>query len=109
MQVQNVLVRGGPTPTPTFFCCCFFKADQGREDQNITKSRPLMVCRERPLNDLSLAGFRWRADDGPTLNAGLVFQGIQTSIAKKPYTFVIFQGWGSPDPPVPPLDPGMIH
>ena len=28
---------------------------------------------------------RWRADDGPTLNAGLVLQGIRTSIAKKPY------------------------
>ena len=39
--------------------------------------------------------FCWRADDGPTLKAGLVacdFKGIQTSIAKKPYIFVIFQG-----------------
>ena len=48
--------------------------------------------------------FRWRADDGPTLNAGLIaaiFQGIRTSIiAKKPYIFVIFQGGGS-GPPVP--------
>ena len=37
--------------------------------------------------------FRWRADDGPTLNAGLVaviFQGIRTNIIKKHYTFVIF-------------------
>ena len=44
--------------------------------------------------------FRWQADDGPTLNAALVasdFQGIRTSIAKKPYIFVIFQGVG-PDP-----------
>ena len=42
--------------------------------------------------------FRWRVDDSPTLNAGLVsfmiFQGIQTSIAKKPYIFVIFHGGG---------------
>ena len=34
--------------------------------------------------------FRWRADDGPTLNAGLFFQGIRTNIAKKPYFFFIF-------------------
>ena len=43
------------------------------------------------------------ADDGPTLNAGLeaqdvIFQGVRTSIAKKPYIFVVFQGGGDPDP-----------
>ena len=35
----------------------------------------------------------WRADNGPTLIVGLGtlvnFQGIRTSIAKKPYSFVI--------------------
>ena len=57
--------------------------------------------------------FCWRADDGPALNAGLVafviFQGIQTSIAKKPYIFVIFQGLGGgvPTPPIPPS--GLAH
>ena len=54
--------------------------------------------------------FRWLADDGPTLNAGLVaaiFQGIRTCIARKPYIFVIFQK-GS-EPPVPPLDPHMVY
>ena len=39
--------------------------------------------------------FRWQAKDGPTMNAGLValcfFQAIRTSIAKKPFIFVIFQ------------------
>ena len=35
--------------------------------------------------------FRWHGDDGLTLNAGLVALGIRTSIAKKPYIFVIFQ------------------
>ena len=48
------------------------------------------------------AAFRWCADAGPTLNAGLVaafFQGIQTCIARKPYIFVIFQG--GPDPLTP--------
>ena len=36
----------------------------------------------------------------------MIFQGIRTSIAKKPCIFVIFQGEGS-GPPVPPLDPLM--
>ena len=58
--------------------------------------------------------FRWRADDGPTLNAGWLhvpfFQGIRTNIAmiaKKSFSFVIYQGkvW-TPGPPSPPhLDP----
>ena len=48
--------------------------------------------------------FCWWADDGPTLNAGLaafvIFQGIQTSIAEKPYIFVNFhRGSGPPVPP----------
>ena len=51
--------------------------------------------------------FRWRADDGPTLNAGLVFfKGIWTSIAKESYIFVIFQM--GPDPLSPP-PPGSAH
>ena len=47
--------------------------------------------------------FRWRADDGPTLNAGLVaaiFQGIRTCIAREPYIFVIFRGVRTPSPPL---------
>ena len=50
--------------------------------------------------------FRWRADDSPTLNDGLVaaiFRGIRTCITRKPDIFVIFQGGGSgplvPSPP----------
>ena len=44
------------------------------------------------------------ADDDPTLNAGLIFQGILTSIAKKPYNFVIFHGgWGLDALSPPPL------
>ena len=39
--------------------------------------------------------FHWCVDDGPTLNAGLValcfFQEIRTSIAQKPYIFMIFK------------------
>ena len=51
------------------------------------------------LNGVSLAC----QYDAPKLNAGLVafqgFQGIRTSIAKKPYIFVIFRGGGSRPPP----------
>ena len=36
----------------------------------------------------------------------VIFQGIRTCIARKPYIFVIFQGGGGAAPP-PPLDPHM--
>ena len=44
----------------------------------------------------------------------MIFQGIWTSIAKKPYIFVIFQGGGGagaqgPDPVPPPLNMCMYH
>ena len=57
---------------------------------------------------------RWRADEGPTLNTSLaaMFQGIRTSIAKKPYSLAIFQGRVL-SPTSPPLDPcnskTMLH
>ena len=47
----------------------------------------------RQQNAIGMA-FRWRADVGLTSNAGLVFQGIRSSITKKPYIFVVFQGDG---------------
>ena len=46
--------------------------------------------------------FRWHADDGPTLNTGLVaaiFQGIRTCFARKPNIFVILQGVRTNCPP----------
>ena len=45
---------------------------------------------------------RWPVDNGPKLNLAsrfVIFQGIRTSIAKKPYVFVIFKGSGPPVPP----------
>ena len=58
--------------------------------------------------------FQRRADDGPTLNAGLlalIFQGFRTSIAKVPYIFVLFSvGGGRVRTPCPlPLDPPMTY
>ena len=47
--------------------------------------------------------FRWRADDGLKLNAGLValcfFQEIWTNIAKKPNIFCDCSGVRTPCPP----------
>ena len=51
---------------------------------------------------------RWWPKIECWLGSFVIFQGIRTSIAKKPYVFVIFfsgGGGGGPDPPVPPLNP----
>ena len=66
---QERFVRGGPNLTFSFK---YILVDEGRGDPNTTISGPSS------------------ADDGATVNAGfdcsfVVFQGIQTSIAKKPY------------------------
>ena len=37
----------------------------------------------------------------------MIFKGILTSIAKKPYIFVIFSGGGGSGPPAPPS--GSVH
>ena len=56
------LARGGPTLT-TFFSSFF--SDEGKEDPNSTTSWPSSARQRNAI-------FKWRADDGPTLNAGLV-------------------------------------
>ena len=56
-------VRGGPTLT-TFF----FNLMGWREDRNATTSGP-SSARHRNANEMT---FRWHADNGPTLNAGLL-------------------------------------
>ena len=65
----------------------------------------------RPASETPFT-FRWRADDGPTLNAclvALIFQGIWTSIGKKPDIFCDLSGGsGPPAPPPSPLDPRMF-
>ena len=86
-------VRGGPTLT--------FLVDEGREDQNTTIEGP-SSARQRNT-------FRWRADNGPTLNAGLVacdFSGDLDQYCFKTLFFMIFKGGGGgPDP----LSPLWIH
>ena len=61
---------------------------------------------KRHLNGVSLAG-RWWPNIKCWLRSFVVYSGNPTSIAKKPYIFVIFQGGGVSGPPVPPLDPLM--
>ena len=48
--------------------------------------------------------FRWQAEVGPTLNAGLAFHGIGTSITKKRFIFMIFKAGGQDS-----RHPGWIH
>ena len=61
--IQKVLPEGVQLYDNFFFLLC-----EGREDQNSTKSGPSSAHQG---NAIKMA-FRWRADDGPTLNAGLV-------------------------------------
>ena len=46
-----------------------FLVDVWREDQNTTKTDHHRPTSETPADKMA---FRWRADDGPTLNVGLV-------------------------------------
>ena len=93
LSIPESFVRGGPT-------LMFF--DEGRERSSTTISGPSSARQQN-----AIMAFRWHADDGPTLNAGLVaviFQGTWTCIARKPYIFGIFQGGRdllSPPPPPP--------
>ena len=70
----------------------FYFVYRGIEDPNTAINGPSSV---RQRNAIGMA-FRWRADDGTTLNAGLValrifFKEIRTSITKKPYIFLFIQ------------------
>ena len=58
MRGSRKFWSGGVQLGQRFFVCCFL-VDEGREDPSTTIGGPLMA-------------FHWRADDGPTLNAGLL-------------------------------------
>ena len=77
-----------PTSDNVFFF--FYKGERIQISLKAVHHRP---ASETPLN-------------GPTLNAGLEFQGIRPSIAKKFYIFVIFQGVVRTFCPLP-LNPRM--
>ena len=63
---------------------------------------------KRHINDVSLA-CRWWPNIECLLSNFVIFQGIGTSIAKKPYIFVIFQGVGPYTLAPPTLDPPMKY
>ena len=65
MRIQKVLSGGGGSNFDVF---ALYFCDEGKEDPDTTKSRPLF---SRQQNAIKMA-FHRRADDGPTLNAGLV-------------------------------------
>ena len=80
---------------------------EGRENPNTTISEPLSACQR---NAIEMA-FRWRTDDGQTLNVGLVALGFLRDLnvyCYKTLYFCIFQGGGGVGPePCRPLDPRM--
>ena len=80
-------VRGGPTLTFSWREGGGGLVDEGREDKWAIIGPPVK-CH---LNGVSLAGRCWPKIEY-WLGSFLIFQGIKTSIAKKPYIFVIFQG-----------------
>ena len=68
----------------------FYLVDEGIEVPNITINGPSSTRQRNAI--------KWRFAGGPMvvrhrmLGSFVVLQGIRTSIAKKPYIFVIFQG-----------------
>ena len=75
--------------------------DEGSEDPTTIKSGSSSADSKTPLKLRIEMAFHLWPDNGTKLNAGLVayfviFQGIRTSYAKKPYRFVISGGFGPP-------------
>ena len=64
--------------------------DVGREDPNSTISGPSLA---RQRNAIKMA-FRWRADDGPTLNAGLVALWLSGDPDRGSIVGFFFRGFG---------------
>ena len=72
---------------------------------------PLKSGYQWPASETPFA-FRYRTDDGPTLNAGFVatlwfFRGSRTVPNGTLYLCYFSEGGGESGPPVPPLDPRM--
>ena len=88
MRGPESFVSGGPN------LISFFLFDEGIENSNIPKNGP-------EKRHLKMA-FRWRVN-----GSFVIFQGIRTSIAKKPLNFCDFSGGGGVRTPCPPLDPHM--
>ena len=95
-------IRGEVSKFGNVLFCLFCK---GIEDTNTAINGPSWA---RQRNTIEMA-FRWRADDGLTLNAGLVallFFRDPDQNCKETLYFFCFSG-GSRPPVSPPLDPPM--
>ena len=73
------------------------------------KKKPLIAWGWDRIKDRKIC---WRADDGPTLNTGLValwiFRGSVPVLLKYPICYWFFRGsWSPAPPPPPPMDPRM--
>ena len=84
----------------------FFLVDKGRKDPKYHFKRVIIgPPAKHHLNGVSLA-CRFLTKIECWLDSFVIFQGIRTITAKKPYIFVIFQGAPDPMPPPPtPLKP----
>ena len=98
MRGSRKLCQGGGN-FDLFFL--FFLVDEGREGPNTIISGPSST-RQRNAG----GPMKWRFAGGPMIAQHWMpawqlcdFQGIQTSIAKKTYIFVVFQGGPDPLPP----------
>ena len=99
MRGSRKLCQRGSNFIVFFFLFFFYLFDEGEGGPKYHYKQAIIGPSETP--------FKLRANDGSTLNAGLVgsfviFRG--SNIARKPYIFVIFQ-WVGSRPPVPLLDP----
>ena len=79
------------------------------EDPNTALNGPSSACQQ---NAIEMA-FGWRADNGPTLNTGLVslwlFRGSRPVLQRKPVFLWFFRGRGGVWSPMSPLPSGSAH
>ena len=92
VQIQKVSSVG--INSDNIFFSYFLLVDEGKEDQNTTKSG---LSSLRHLSAILMA-FRWRADDCPTLNAGLLalwfFRRSKPVLLRNPIYLWFFRGVG---------------
>ena len=96
VRIQKVLSVGVQIWYPLSFVFSWW----GDRGSNTAINGPSLACQ---WNAIEMA-FCWRADDGPTLNAGLVATGDPDKYCIETlYFFLIFQRGGGGWPPIPPL------
>ena len=86
----------------------FFKFEDERKDPNSTFRGPSLFHQQNAIYMTFLLACQWWPNIECWLCSFVIFQGIETSIAKKPCSSVIFQGGGL-DPYPLPLDPRMMY